>query len=65
LELRGLADLPLTTWIAIERVRTPAQLLHWTAHLMGKQWIGCTDWPHVLRTAAKTVDPLTGAEAAS
>jgi hypothetical protein len=38
--------------IAIERVRTHAQLLAWTAHLMGKRWLERTNWDTVIRNAA-------------
>jgi hypothetical protein len=33
---------------AVERARTPEQLLAWTAHLMGKGWFNATDWDEVL-----------------
>lgn len=34
--------------IHIERARTHAQLLHWTAHLMEKRWLKYTDWPALI-----------------
>jgi hypothetical protein len=30
--------------IEVERIRTWAAYLHWTGHLMGKDWITDTDW---------------------
>ncbi len=35
-------------WFSVERCRTWPQLVEWTAHLMGKAWIGRTDWRAVL-----------------
>lgn len=39
-------------WIAIERLRTHAQLLEFTAHLMGKRWLRYTNWDHLIRRMA-------------
>lgn len=41
-------------WLAVEKVRTPAQLLATTAHLMGKNWLGDTDWASILDLAARS-----------
>lgn len=41
-------------WIPIERVRTACDVLARTAHLMEKEWLGATDWPRILRHAART-----------
>ncbi len=35
-------------FIDVERARTAEQLLSWTAHLMGKDWLSATDWQDVL-----------------
>lgn len=32
-------------WFSLDRCQTAEQLLRWTAHLMGKAWLGSTDWP--------------------
>jgi hypothetical protein len=37
-------------WVAIERVRTQAAMLTWTAHLMEKNWIGYTNWIELIRS---------------
>lgn len=37
--------------IAVEDVRTPAQLLAFTAHLMGKTWLEATDWDRLILEA--------------
>lgn len=34
------------------RIRTQAQVLHWTAHLFEKRWIHDTNWATVVRRAA-------------
>lgn len=39
--------------IGVERVRTHAHLLSWSAHLSGKTWIGCTDWFELMRVMAE------------
>lgn len=36
-------------WFDIDRCRTEAHLIHWTAHLMGKGWLKHTDWAEFLR----------------
>jgi hypothetical protein len=35
--------------ISIEELRTPWDLVRWTADLMGKNWLGATTWDSVLR----------------
>jgi hypothetical protein len=40
-------------FIAVERIRSPWDVLHWTGHLLGKQWIDETDWITVLRTVSQ------------
>jgi hypothetical protein len=40
-------------WIGVERCRTLPELIHWTAHLMGKNWIGSTDWDKLLYEVGK------------
>jgi hypothetical protein len=37
--------------IEIHRVRTWPDLVAWTAHLMGKTWLGHTDWSELLEAA--------------
>lgn len=34
--------------IEVHRARTHAQLLRWTAHLMGKEWLRYTDWDELI-----------------
>lgn len=38
--------------IPIERIRTQAHALHWTAHLLEKKWIRDTNWASVVRLVA-------------
>lgn len=38
-------------WLPVESLRTPATLLNWTAHLLGKTWLPNTDWDDVIRRA--------------
>lgn len=38
--------------IQANRIDTAAKLLDWTAHLMGKSWLGHTNWDNVIRSAA-------------
>ena len=40
----------------VSRARTHAQLLHWTAHLMGKRWMVSTDWLNL-------IDRMSGVDA--
>lgn len=40
-------------WIPVERVRTARDVLARTAHLLGKEWLPATDWPRILRHAAR------------
>ena len=43
----------VTYTIAVERLRTPWQLLAWTAHIMAKPWAADgTDWLHLIETKA-------------
>lgn len=35
--------------IPVERIRTPAEALGWTAHLMGKRWLSQTNWESIIR----------------
>jgi predicted GIY-YIG superfamily endonuclease len=39
-------------WFSIERIRTYPQVLEWTAHLMGKNWLLATNWSSLLRSIA-------------
>lgn len=38
--------------IYVERIRTPAQVIGWTAHLLGKRWLDNTDWQDLLHHIA-------------
>lgn len=42
--------------IDIERIRTPGQVIDWTAHLLEKEWLQTTDWDAVLRGVAARLD---------
>ncbi|MEY9848439.1 hypothetical protein ABH940_005542 [Streptacidiphilus sp. BW17] len=44
--------------IPLERVTNWAALLHWTAHLLDRPWLACTDWSDVL---LRTLEPHHGA----
>jgi hypothetical protein len=35
-------------FIGVERIRTPWDVIHWTAHLLGKRWIDQTNWVDLL-----------------
>jgi hypothetical protein len=37
-----------TYWFDVERCDTLGKLIHWAGHLVGKTWIGDTDWSDVL-----------------
>jgi hypothetical protein len=37
--------------IPVERITTWPAFLHWTAHLMGKGWLGATDWDRLIHRA--------------
>ena len=39
-------------WFDVARARTHAQLLNWSAHLMGKRWIRHTTWADLIERAA-------------
>jgi hypothetical protein len=44
-------------WFAVERCVTWAQLVHWTAHLLEKDWVAATNWLDFIRiTAERTSD---------
>jgi hypothetical protein len=36
-------------FISVDRISTLAQVLDWTVHLMGKGWVGYTDWSYWMR----------------
>lgn len=36
-------------WFGVERCRTYAELINWTAHLMDKNWLVNTDWSTFLQ----------------
>lgn len=38
-------------WIAIERIRTEADVLSWSAHLFEKRWFQDTAWDRIIRAA--------------
>ena len=38
--------------IDTDQIATWRQLTSWTAHLMGKTWLSCTDWDDLLRETA-------------
>jgi len=38
--------------IEVERIRTPLQMLAWTAHLAEKRWVSDTNWAHLVRSVA-------------
>ena len=38
--------------IDTDQITTWPQLTSWTAHLMGKTWLSCTDWDELLRETA-------------
>lgn len=40
-------------WFTVERARTHAALLDWTAHLMNKRWIDATNWSDFIRRALR------------
>jgi predicted GIY-YIG superfamily endonuclease len=40
-------------WVGVERLRTHSQMLSWTAHLMSKTWLDCTDWEQVIYYALR------------
>ncbi|MEU4180982.1 hypothetical protein [Streptomyces sp. NPDC026589] len=37
--------------LASQKLRTGADLLRWTAHLMGKNWLHLTDWSDLIQEA--------------
>jgi hypothetical protein len=44
--------------IAADQLRTWADLARWTAHLLGKNWLGVTDWDDMLREAAGEIPSM-------
>lgn len=44
----------LCYWFDVEKARTHAHLLNWTAHLMEKTWLTYTDWDELIRRQART-----------
>ena len=45
--------------VAVERMRTPAQVLHWTTHLMKTSWLRSTNWDDLLEVVAAQLDAGT------
>jgi hypothetical protein len=44
-------------WFAVERCATWAQLVHWSAHLLEKDWVRATNWLDFIRaTSERTSD---------
>jgi hypothetical protein len=39
-------------WIDVERLRSPWDLLRWSAHLSEKNWLRATNWPDVISRVA-------------
>lgn len=39
-------------WISLDRISDVWQMLSWTSHLMGKSWIGDTNWHVLLKEVA-------------
>jgi hypothetical protein len=47
-------------WIRVHRLRTHAQVVRVTADVLGKKWVGETDWSSVLRsTVTRVASPAT------
>ncbi len=42
--------------VGVERIRTAAEILRWTAHLWEKSWLMHTDWDVVVQRAANQLD---------
>lgn len=42
-------------WIDVGKVRTQADVLRWTAHLMSKRWLIDTDWRQLIECVASDV----------
>lgn len=42
--------------IHVERIRTEADVIRWTAHLLGKPWVAHTRWDDVLTAALEGAD---------
>jgi len=38
--------------IDVERIRSPWDVIGWTAHLMGKNWLEATNWSALIRSVA-------------
>ena len=43
-------------WIGVERIRTAADVLGWSAHLLEKKWLSITTWSDVLYGIKKQLD---------
>lgn len=43
----------LDYWLAVESISTLPQVLNWTAHLMGKEWVSETDWRDLINRIAE------------
>jgi hypothetical protein len=43
-------------WFGVERIRTHAEVLSWTAHLMEKNWLKHTDWIALIRSTLNNRD---------
>lgn len=46
--------------IEVERIRTWAAYLHWTGHLMSKDWIGDTNWSDMVLDSLNPTSTTTG-----
>jgi hypothetical protein len=44
-------------WIGVERIRTYAQMLNWTAHLMSRNWLKDTNWRELISRKTSHIDP--------
>lgn len=41
---------------SVREIGTEAQLLAWTSHLMGKEWLSATNWDEVIRGVGEASD---------
>lgn len=46
--------------IEVERIRTWAAYLHWTGHLMGKDWISATNWDNLIMDSLNPTSTTSG-----
>jgi hypothetical protein len=46
--------------IEVERIRTWAAYLHWTGHLMGKDWIADTNWSDLIMDSLDPTSTSSG-----